>query len=751
MAIIILALFFSTLVFTFAGTGRYGLRQSFVYAATVYTLCLVLATEFFSIWNILRFETLLAFWTGLTIVSSLNLYFYGNRQAIIHTLNESWARFRASKALWAVALVWSIILALALVYPPNNWDSITYHMARVASWIQQGSTEFFPTLHIPQISYPPLAEWYILHFQVLAGGDRFANTVQWLALVSCGMAASLIAGELKQAFPVQVLALVIATTLPMGLLQGSSTQNDLVVSFWLLAFALFALQYLRKPSVSRILFCGLSLGFALLTKGTAYVFFPPLAAMLLLYGIIHTQGKCPRLKVVSAAMVILAIALLLNGSHWARNWNLFENPLYTGDFDFSNDKVDITILWSNLVHNSALHWGVPSHRINIITLDIIYRILGDLTAIPEFRFDGHNLRIPFSKHEDSAGNFLHYWGLVASLLGVVLFRRRFQFNEPTVYLALTVVLEAIFYCSMVKYQIWASRTHTPIFMIGAPIMAIFIFKLGTRMRGHFIKIFLIMSVPWIFFNETRPFYSDNGISIFSVNRIESYFYYFPYLLRPYVNALSYLKDHAPEEIGINTVHHEYSLRILINERLGKTPRVGHISIRNTSSELRVDDYTPQYILSTSDTVEDIGGVSYRIVWIAPEVIVLARDDIASELVGKMFEGDTLVVESKYDVYARDNALLYVKEPCSQDDVEATFFVHVVPVDVNDLPDYRRRHNADSLDFRFEEHGWRSGNQCLAARRLPTYAIRHVETGQYGPGGGRLWEGNIPFDREPKTG
>ena len=751
MAIIILALFFSTLVFAFVGTGRYGLRQSFVYAATVYTLCLILATELFSIWNILRFETLLAFWTGLTIVSGLYLYFYGNRQAIIHTLSGSWARFRASKTLWVVVLIWPVILVIALVYPPNNWDSIVYHMARIASWIQQGSIKFFPTPYLPQISYPPLAEWHIFHFQVLAGSDRFANTVQWLTLVGCGLAASLIARELKQAFPVQVLALVIATTLPMGLLQGSSTQNDLVVSFWLLAFALFALQYLRNPSVSRISFCGLTLGFALLTKGTAYVFFPPLAATLLLYGIIHTQGKRPRLKVVFAAMVILAIALLLNGSHWARNWNLFENPLYTGDFDFSNDRLNITILWSNLIRNSALHWGVPSDQTNIMTLGIIHRILGDLAAIPEASFEGHGLRIPFSKHEDSAGNFLHYWVLVISLFGVVLFRRRFQFNRPTVYLALAIVLGAIFYCSMVKYQFWASRTHTPLFMLGAPIAAIFVSRLGSTMQGNFAKIFLIMSVPWIFFNETRPVYLDSGHSIFSMNRMESYFYYFPHLLRPYGGALFYLKEHAPEEIGIRTFQHEYSLRVLINEHLEGNPRVGHVSIGNISSELRFDDYTPQYILSTNDATENIGRVPYRIVWISPEVIVSARENIANKLVSEMFAGDTLTVESKYDVYVRDNALLYVKEPCSQEDAEATFFVHVVPADVNDLSDRRRQYGADNLDFRFEEHGWRSGEQCLAARRLPTYAIRHIETGQYGPGDSRLWEGSISFDQESKTG
>ena len=40
---------------------------------------------------------------------------------------------------------------------------------------------------------------------------------------------------------------------------------------------------------------------------------------------------------------------------------------------------------------------------------------------------------------------------------------------------------------------------------------------------------------------------------------------------------------------------------------------------------------------------------------------------------RMFEGDTLVIESNYDVYIRGNMLLYVKEPCSQDDEETHFF------------------------------------------------------------------------------
>ena len=751
MAIIILAVFFSTLLFAFAGTGRYGLRQSFVYAATVYTLCLVLATELFSIWDILRFGTLLAFWTGLTIVSGLYLWFYGNRQAVLETLNGAWTRFRASRALWAVSLVWSIVLAIAVVYPPNNWDSMTYHMARIPSWIRQGSINFFPTETLLQLHQPPLAEWNILHFQILSGGDRFANTVQWVALVGCSIAASLIARELKQPFPVQVLALVIAATLPMGLLQGSSTQNDLVVSFWSLAFVLFALQYLRKPTVRRVSLCGLALGFALLTKGTAYAVAPPLAAMLLLYGIIHTQGARPRVKLASAAVVILAIALLLNSSHWTRNWEVFGHPFPPSNPRDLNAEVNVSVMWSNLVRHAALHLGTPSDRINAVTLDILRGILGDLIDIPEATWPNQSLRIALSKNEDLAGNFLHFWVLAASLLAIILFRRRSQFGTPTVYLALAIVLGMILYSILLRWDPWASRRHTTLFMLSAPIAAVFVSRLGSTMRGDFTKIFLIMSVPWIFFNETRPIYSGNGQSIFSVDRIEAYFYPVPEIFQSYVDAVDYLREQSAKEIGIDSSIYEYPIRVLVEEELKDTPRIEHFNTGISLGKLRDEKYTPQYIISARKMVEDIGEVSYLIVWISPEVVVSAREDIAGELISEMFEGYKLIVESNYDVYIREDVILYVNESCKQADIDLRFFLHIYPVGVDDLSDHRRQQGFSNRDFRFEEHGWRSGDRCLAARRLPTYAIRHVETGQYGPGGGRLWVGSIPFDGEPETG
>lgn len=95
MPIMIPWMFFPLLWLAFV--GRSGLRQGFVYAAVVYTLCLVVATETLLTWNVLQRETLLALWAGLTVLSALYLWRYGDRQATVQRLHGAWMEFRGAR------------------------------------------------------------------------------------------------------------------------------------------------------------------------------------------------------------------------------------------------------------------------------------------------------------------------------------------------------------------------------------------------------------------------------------------------------------------------------------------------------------------------------------------------------------------------------------------------------------------------------------------------------------------------------
>ena len=78
-----------------------------------------------------------------------------------------------------------------------------------------------------------------------------------------------------------------------------------------------------------------------------------------------------------------------------------------------------------------------------------------------------------------------------------------------------------------------------------------------------------------------------------------------------------------------------------------------------------------------------------------------------------------------------------------------FFLHLIPVDVDDLPDHRKQHGFDNFDFRFNDYELPLTERSVAVRDLPDYAIARIRTGQslanedgsYTP----LWEGEIRFD------
>ena len=97
-----------------------------------------------------------------------------------------------------------------------------------------------------------------------------------------------------------------------------------------------------------------------------------------------------------------------------------------------------------------------------------------------------------------------------------------------------------------------------------------------------------------------------------------------------------------------------------------------------------------------------------------------------------------VARSEFDLYIDGGNLYYVKEPCGGADTAASFFLHIVPVDTDDLPDARRQHGFDNLDFGFDVRGVLFDGNCLARVGLPQYGIARIVTGQF-DGTDRVWE------------
>ena len=115
---------------------------------------------------------------------------------------------------------------------------------------------------------------------------------------------------------------------------------------------------------------------------------------------------------------------------------------------------------------------------------------------------------------------------------------------------------------------------------------------------------------------------------------------------------------------------------------------------------------------------------------------------ASEWLADMISDSQPAIRSDWNVYLIDDSLIYVRERCGESDIAPMFFLHLVPVDADDLPIHRKLYGFDNLDFAFRHHDLGEGIVCVAKRELPDYDIAAIRTGQFIPGEDQIWKGSF---------
>jgi hypothetical protein len=133
-------------------------------------------------------------------------------------------------------------LVLAVTVPPNNWDSLTYHLARVAAWRQQHGIHWIPNAPTARMNeFQPLAEQQILFLVVGSGTTALYALPQFTAQLAIlagvyGAARLLGYGPLSVARGTALLAM-----LSLVALEATTAQNDLVAASLPAAAVLFLL------------------------------------------------------------------------------------------------------------------------------------------------------------------------------------------------------------------------------------------------------------------------------------------------------------------------------------------------------------------------------------------------------------------------------------------------------------------------------------------------------------------------------
>ena len=143
---------------------------------------------------------------------------------------------------------------------------------------------------------------------------------------------------------------------------------------------------------------------------------------------------------------------------------------------------------------------------------------------------------------------------------------------------------------------------------------------------------------------------------------------------------------------------------------------------------------PDYPIKEIRTGQHIPGQGDM--WSALLIAALDRDKLRSDYAA--LAAAEPAERDYFDLYRRNNRLIYLRETCAAADMAASFFLHIVPENSADLPAERRAAGFAHGNFDFVRQGGRFDGKCLAAVALPDYPIAALRTGQYVPGQGDLW-------------
>lgn len=530
------------------------------------------ATEMLSLWQGLTAKQLTVVW--LTLCTAAGVVVLRQRRSGRRTprrplTGSTQTRWWIAYSLGATALV----AIVAVLSPTNNYDSMSYHMTRVAYWAQAHSVSFYATNNERQLYMPPWAEYAAAHLVVLSGVDWWVNLIQLSAMVISAVGASLIASQIGLDARGQAMTAALVVAIPIGIAEAATTQTDYVVTMWLVGMVAMARIDVRGPVTKwNCLAFGAFLGLALLTKPTAYFYATPVLVYFIWRQVVGHHNGRRWLLILRDAAIVAGIVIVLNVVSLTRNVGTF-GSIFGSTTDTPPAASAPQTLVENSVRSIGLQLGVPSDAVNRFTTSgavAALDLLGLSANNPKSSKSG-DFVVGFSTREDNAGSLAH---TVLSLLAatyLVVSRRR---SHRLAVLLAAMAFGGFFLRALGQpFSLYSSRYLMTFFVFMVPVIAYFLTSLPRRLGTVTAAAVCATSLLWVVAADLRPLagsqwlHAAGGESILTQPRQDQYFAVNPLLRAPYVQAARRVRDLGASHVGLHGGENafEYPMWVLLKE------------------------------------------------------------------------------------------------------------------------------------------------------------------------------------------
>jgi hypothetical protein len=521
------------------------ISKSIVGTLLISSLLVTLSSEVLSLFHSFNYASLASFWSLTTIIGS---YIFTKRNSNSNLIKEKATSFISSiknnKLLFSIiSLILILIGFQGFIYPPNNWDSLTYHMARIPHWIINENISPFPTAIARQVNSPPFSELFISQLNILAKNDFFSNFIQFMFLIGNIAVSILISNNLNFSKKAKIICCFLILTTPEFLLQASSTQNDIVVSFFILSSCFFALLSYHSNSYKDYILLAISVGIGFFTKGTAYIYLFPILCLWCLLILLKYRTK----KTFYKLAFIPIISILINIGFYTRNYSYTEDPLGKNEDKLFNEEISLEKITLTSLKNIGIHFAI--YPLNEITNQIVEKshlVLNEKIDNPRTNFNGTKFHLKkWHHHEDDASNILQ---ILIFFICIILFLFNLNKFASFVWLLLLIPLTDFFIFSVVlKWQPWHTRLETPIFFLMLFFIATVIDKtvFNSKIIVLTSLILTFYSFIIVLYNPTRPYITNQNTTEIRItdSRFKKYFANNTIVEKDYLFARKLLKKY----------------------------------------------------------------------------------------------------------------------------------------------------------------------------------------------------------------
>lgn len=556
--------------------AKNGYTNSVLETILIFSVILVFVTEGLSLLKCLNLTAVLLTWSGISML--LMFFLVKDRKGsfnVFKNLKSRLSSYHKALRIYEKLLLWFTLVGLlvllfqGIIYPPNNWDCLTYHMSRIMFWLGNGSVEHFPTHILRHLYQPPFSEYFILHINLINGNDYLSDSVQWLFLVMSVFALWGVLDFFQVSGFHKLLAAFLLITIPSVELQSSSAKNDIVCGFFVIAVLYYCLKSYYQTTLRNFMFLGISIGLGMLTKGTAYLFLVPILVLFIGF-MLYKLIKDKNFKIILYGCYIAIIVLALNIGHFSRNYKINHDILNVDEIEakaYYNSNMDGKLFFSSLLKNIGLHVGYPIQKDYDVWIREYHQKNGISINDPNSNYLDTIYAGPkkYETHEGYIPNSIPlYLILLISLPILILGVLKPSKYSRELLLLCIVFSQFILFVLILKWQPWHTRLHIPIFMLSVALVIVGIKRI--RLLTAVVVVFipsLVYSFGFNFcYNNLRPIVTNHkytqSIKI-GDSRFKKYFANQPQLYKEYISVLNSLYSDEPKKVGLMLTDWEYPL------------------------------------------------------------------------------------------------------------------------------------------------------------------------------------------------